>query len=74
MQYPHNCIKCGDKYSDDDPDAYFCEKCIEERKVIAAQVDRNIARLPKRQAKSMLQQYEEAPKVRGFMVLKLSDL
>lgn len=75
MQYPHNCIKCGEKYSDEDPDAYLCATCLEARKVIAAQVDRTMAALPRKAVKSLLQEYEAAPKVAGrFQILKLSDL
>lgn len=74
MEYPHSCIKCGTQYTDNDPDAYLCTTCNEARKAIAAQVDKSLAMRPKRQSKSLLQQYNEAPKVRGFMVLNAADL
>lgn len=43
--YNHIC-ECGKKYKDTDPDPYFCPSCVEERKKIAAQVDKQIASKP----------------------------
>lgn len=74
MQYSHSCIKCQSKYDDDDPDAYLCTTCNEARKVIAAQVDKTIGMRPKKEVVTPLQAYDTAPNVRGFMVMKLSDL
>ena len=74
MQYSHNCIKCNTKYEDNDPDAYLCEVCMVARKAIADQVNRTIGARPAKKVKSPLQEYDESPKVRGFIVMRLSDL
>lgn len=74
MQYVHNCIKCHEKYTDDDVDPYLCDPCKEKRKAIAEQVDRTLSLTPRKPTKSLLQEYDEAPKIQGFMILKASDL
>lgn len=74
MEYTHPCMKCGTSYTDNDPDQYLCASCIEVKKVIAAQVEASLATRPQRQSKSLLQEYDEGPKMRGFQILKLSDL
>ncbi len=74
MEYSHSCIKCKTKYQDNDPDAYLCATCKEERKAIAARVDATIGSRPRKNIVSPLQEYDNAPKVRGFMVLKSGDL
>lgn len=74
MEYTHPCMKCHEKYTDTDPDQYLCAKCNEERKIIAARVDATIATRPSKPRKSLLQEYDESPKMRGFQILKLSDL
>lgn len=67
MTYTHTC-PCGAEYQDDDPDVYFCEACIAERKRIAAEID---AKTPKHSEEerqmSDLQRYDQAAKVRGFV-------
>lgn len=41
MSYPHVCIKpgCGNKYSDNDPDAYYCPPCKEVNVALAKEID-----------------------------------
>lgn len=63
----HNCIKCNAQYQDADPDAYYCPPCLKAKKQIAAQVDAQFASRPRTKVKTMLEQYDEAPKVRGFV-------
>jgi hypothetical protein len=69
----HKCIKptCSNSYEDTDPDAYYCPSCIEEKKVIAKKIDETIGSRPKKQYMTPLQEYEAAPKVRGFMRVRL---
>lgn len=52
--YNHVC-SCGQSYSDNDPDLYFCPNCVEERKRIAKEVDAKIANRPKKNSMSNLQ-------------------
>jgi hypothetical protein len=52
-------------------DDYLCAKCNEERKLIAAEIDKKMATQPRKPIKSALQEYDEAPKVGGFMVFKM---
>lgn len=39
--YQHAC-RCGQIYTDDDPDLYKCPACVEKGKLIAQEVDRKI--------------------------------
>jgi len=67
-----SCIKCRASYQSEDPDPYYCSPCNEQRKAVAAQVEATIGNRPsKKKVMSGLQEYEAAPKVRGFMVVKL---
>jgi len=67
----HQCVKCKREYFDNDPDPYYCPTCNEQCKLIAAEIDRKIATQPRKPIKSLLQEYDEAPKVNGFMVIKM---
>lgn len=48
-QYTHTCTKCRNTYSDNDVEAYLCEKCKEEKKVLAEQIEAQIASRPKKE-------------------------
>lgn len=63
--YKHACIKpgCANVYVDDDPDAYYCETCNEERKRIAIEVDKKIGMQPKERQMSDLEIYDSQAKV-----------
>lgn len=75
MMNTHNCIKCGQPYSDNDVDAYYCLICIEAKKAIAEEVDAKIAlRGPRVQVKSDLQVYDEIRKARGTQFVSIKDL
>lgn len=39
--YTHQC-QCGETYTDNDPDLYFCPACVEQRKKIAEEVDKKL--------------------------------
>lgn len=41
-KYNHKC-SCGNTYSDDDPEVYFCPTCISKRKQIAEEIDKKMA-------------------------------
>ncbi len=66
--YSVNCVKCGAAYQSADPDPYYCKPCDAIRKEVAAEIDRKHAALPKREAKSAMQVYDEAPKAHGFIL------
>lgn len=56
--FSHSCLKCGTPYQDQDPDPYYCAKCIEERKAIAKKVDAQMKmRQSRRPTVSNLQAY-----------------
>lgn len=67
MEYTHPCIKCSASYTDNDPDAYYCPACIDEKKRIAQEIDKKIKSRPRKQYMSPLQAYDAAHKVRGFI-------
>ena len=71
-QYEHQCIKptCSTTYKDTDPDAYYCSPCNEFKVKIAKEVDAKLLKRPKKPYKSALQEYDEAPKVHGFVQVK----
>ena len=41
-KYSHKC-SCGQTYSDDDPEVYYCPTCIAKRKQIAEEIDKKMA-------------------------------
>jgi len=72
-QYPHKCIKpaCGQSYTDEDPDAYYCPPCQEANKAIAAKVDSQHQGAPKEQPLSDLQIHDaEAITIKGMKFVK----
>lgn len=66
----HACIKCATQYQSEDADAYLCAQCLEQKNKIAKEVDARLSARPKRETKSLIQQYDEAPKMNGFMVVR----
>lgn len=52
--YTHSCInkECSAQYQSEDEDPYYCETCLEKKKVLAEEID----------AKRALSQPEERPK------------
>lgn len=72
--YQHTCIKptCTETYTDTDQDAYYCESCTVEKNKIAAQIDSKFAGAPKIQAKSALQEHDEAAEnVHGMKLVRV---
>lgn len=65
----HTCIKpgCGATYQDNDPDPYYCDSCKAHNKEMAARVDSIVAARPRKPRMSLLQEYDAAQKVRGFV-------
>jgi uncharacterized Zn ribbon protein len=63
--FQHACIKCQTKYSDADPEPYYCPSCNEQRKLIAQEVDKKMAHRPQTETKSDLQLYDEVQKQSG---------
>lgn len=69
MKYQHACLKCEQQYQDNDPDRYLCLSCRDKKKEIAKQIDATF--VPRPQAKTALQEYEEAEKgPGGFMRIR----
>lgn len=68
----HQCIKpdCANSYEDDDVDAYYCPSCQAEKAKIAKALDAKLSTRSRREPMSPLKEYENAPKVRGFMQVK----
>jgi hypothetical protein len=60
QEYSHNCIKCSLEYKSNEPDPYYCDSCLEQKKIIAKEVDKKIASIPKKQTVSDLQLYDQA--------------
>lgn len=60
-----NCLTCKNLYEEADTEAYLCPPCLNEKKAIAAEIDRKRGNQPRVKEKSELQLYEEARKVRG---------
>jgi len=60
----HECIKCKARYEDEDVDPYYCISCQENNKILAKELDKRFIARPK--VKSVLEAYEEAPKLHGF--------
>jgi|GEM_PF-4388661 len=69
--FTHSCIKCHTSYEDNDPDPYYCAPCTEVKKALAAEIDAKFANRPRKEVRSALQEYDAAPKVRGFMRIQL---
>lgn len=67
------CVKpgCDTTYTSTDPDPYYCQPHIEEKKQLAAQIDAQVGSRPKRPTTSALQEYDAAQKVHGFVQAKL---
>lgn len=55
------CIKpnCGNVYITEESEAYYCEKCLEEKEKIAKEVDKKMAGRVNTPIKTDLQNYEE---------------
>ena len=56
------CIKpgCGKLYKSEDPDPYYCEICNQERKALAAEIDKKLAGVVStRQVTTPLQEFEQ---------------
>lgn len=69
--YQHKCPKCSEAYSDNDPEVYFCPKCVEERKNIAKAIDAKMANRPKKVVVSELQEYDRLrAKSRGYVNIR----
>jgi uncharacterized Zn ribbon protein len=71
--FSHQCIspECSKTYQSKDEDPYYCETCTRKRNAIAKVVDKKMASIPRKPQKSALQQYDESPKVNGFLHVRL---
>ena len=68
-----SCIKpaCRKQYETEEVEAYYCPSCVEKNKLIALELEKRISLRPKKRIKSGLDEYNSAPKINGFMVVKL---
>lgn len=68
----HSCIKpaCANQYEDDEVEAYYCMSCREANKILAKQIDAKM-KTTKRDTYSPLKEYENSPKVNGFVRVSL---
>jgi uncharacterized Zn ribbon protein len=71
MTHRHSCIKCQAPYSDEDEDAYLCDSCVIKKNAIASELDAKHRARSSHVVKTDLQSYDEAPKVHGFMQVRL---
>lgn len=72
--YTHTC-SCGEIYTDDDPDIYFCPSCVAQRKALAAEIDKKIASKPKKKVLSNYQILQEKGQTNGQATfVRASDL
>lgn len=64
--FTHKCIKCGEQYSSDEPDPYYCIACNEQRLVIAKEVEAKLARKgPVEKTPSDLEMFDAIAKQKG---------
>lgn len=56
MEYKHICQVadggCGRTYTSLEADPYFCKDCIQARKALYAQIEKRVAAVPRKAAKS----------------------
>ena len=66
------CVKpsCGNQYESKEDEAYYCTQCQEARKKVMAELDAKFKNRVSVPVKTALQEYDEAPKVHGFMQIK----
>ena len=71
--FTHVCVKpgCGASYKTKDPDPYYCEDCLREKNALAKRIDAQVAARPKRNRTSALADYDNSPKVHGFVQVRL---
>lgn len=59
------CINCHQPYEETDVEAYLCSPCLEQKKIIAAEIDKKRENQPRIKVKTELELYDEAKKLRG---------
>lgn len=57
-----NCIKCSQKYTSTDDEAYLCESCNRSRLQIAKEIDNKFKNKPRKQPVSQFQTMERLGK------------
>lgn len=65
--YNHICIKpaCGNKYTENDPDPYYCFDCRKEKEALAKRIDKKFQTTENRSAPSFQEQIDAMPKLPG---------
>ena len=52
------CLKCNTSYEDSEPDNYYCSACLNERKAIAAEIDKKMSSRSRVRVKTELELYD----------------
>lgn len=68
MSYTHSCLKCKVSYLSDDPDPYLCDRCIQDRRAVAAAIDEKFNKIVREPVESELQRFDKLNKgFKGFV-------
>ena len=60
-----SCIKCSTKYESAETEPYYCLPCLNAKKDIADKIDAKFAGRSRIKSKTLLDQYNEAPRAKG---------
>ena len=59
MSYELKCLKCTSIYQSEDDEPYLCDKCLNNRKKIAEELDKKFSTIQREPVRSELQEIEE---------------
>lgn len=63
--YKVKCVKCRRDYEDSEPDDFYCPTCDEERKRIAAEIDKKLVGRPREPHLTFEERMAALPKIPG---------
>lgn len=72
--YTHTCIKpdCSNSYTDNDPDAYYCESCKQINKELAQEIEKKVAsRKSNRKTAGFNEQVNNMQTIKGITYINL---
>lgn len=69
-----NCIKCGEQYTSEDVEAYYCQSCIEIKNKIAKEVDNKFSKIQRTPRSSDLQLFDELRKKHGTNFINAREI
>ena len=73
-KYTHQCIKpvCNNTYTDDDPDAYYCESCKKQNEAFYAEIEKKVqSRKSRKREASFEDKMSLFHTVRGITMINL---